>query len=343
MSVYFKFKSTKEFNSLPIVGQFISVGNLKERIFNLKHLGRGTDIDLIISNAQTNEEYTDEDVLIPRNASVLIRRVPGRPRMRGVANYRRVKAINHGFGYQPAQNSQNVSSSSSSSSSSFYSFDSESEWDEDSRLRAILETNTYDWSSQNDGPSGRGRIMRGRGFGNGEERGLFENRNPPPGYVCHRCNISGHFIQHCSTNGNPAYDPKRFKPPSGIPKSMLMTTPDGFYTLPGGVVAVLQPDEAAFEKAIEGIPTLARAAAISNVYLYKKRYSGLNQSVSMEKFIDQHMLDLLAYFAFYTVILSSTLLNTFTFLSFFVIPLTFRTRLFTGEIWSFKFKCLKGI
>lgn len=118
---------------------------------------------------------------------------------------------------------------------------------------------------------------------------------------------------------------------------------------------------AAFEKAIEGIPTLARAAAISNVciyaliccflefycvlcfgsflqvYLYKKRYSGLNQSVSMEKFM---LGSYFAYVAFYPVILSS---NTFTFLSFFVIPLTFRTRLYTGEIWSFKFKCLTGI
>lgn len=64
MSVYFKFKSTKEFNSLPIVGQFISVGNLKERIFNLKHLGRGTDVDLIVSNAQTNEGSFIEEISI---------------------------------------------------------------------------------------------------------------------------------------------------------------------------------------------------------------------------------------------------------------------------------------
>jgi E3 ubiquitin-protein ligase RBBP6 len=108
----------------------------------------------------------------------------------------------------------------------------------------------------------------------------------------------GHFIQHCPTNGNPAYDPRRFKPPTGIPKSMLMTTPDGSYSLPGGAVAVLQPNEyaallifpyegfcnifilmtslllqcfaffrAAFEKEIEGIPTLARAAIVSTELL----------------------------------------------------------------------------
>lgn len=57
MAVYFKFTSAKDYDSIPIEGQFISVGNLKERIFELKHLGRGTDFDLMISNPQTNEGW----------------------------------------------------------------------------------------------------------------------------------------------------------------------------------------------------------------------------------------------------------------------------------------------
>ncbi|KAJ4796701.1 hypothetical protein LUZ62_047947 [Rhynchospora pubera] len=290
MSVYFKFKSAKEFNSLPIEGQFISIGNLKERIFESKHLGRGNDFDLVVSNAQTNEEYTDEAALIPRNTSVLIRRVPGRPRMPIVADIEEVKAVE--------DTTQNITLDTSNVATQLSAMNpEESEWDEfgndpyaiipegqqaqsfnpanvsssdkldeDSKLRAVLETSSLDWSSQNDGPRGRGygRGMGGRmGGGRGFGRGLFEHRNPPPGYVCHRCNVPGHFIQHCPTNGNPAFDPKRFKPPTGIPKSMLMTTPDGSYSLPGGAVAVLQPNEAAFEKEIEGIPTIARAAAVS--------------------------------------------------------------------------------
>lgn len=53
----------------------------------------------------------------------------------------------------------------------------------------------------------------------------------------------GHFIQHCPTNGDPNFDIKRVKPPTGIPKSMLMATPDGSYALPSGAVAVLKPNE----------------------------------------------------------------------------------------------------
>lgn len=56
-------------------------------------------------------------------------------------------------------------------------------------------------------------------------------------------NVSGHFIQHCPTNGDPNFDIKRVKPPTGIPKSMLMATPDGSYALPSGAVAVLRPNE----------------------------------------------------------------------------------------------------
>ena len=54
---------------------------------------------------------------------------------------------------------------------------------------------------------------------------------------------TGHFIQHCRTNGDPKFDIKRVKPPTGIPKSMLAATPDGSYVLSSGAVAVLNPHE----------------------------------------------------------------------------------------------------
>lgn len=94
-------------------------------------------------------------------------------------------------------------------------------------------------------------MMGGRGFG----RGGLEWKTPPPGYICHRCKVAGHFIQHCPTNGDHDYDLKRVKPPTGIPKSMLMTTSDGSYVLPSGAVAVLKPNEAAFEKQMDGLPS----------------------------------------------------------------------------------------
>lgn len=55
MAVYYKFKSAKDYDSIAIDGHFITVGHLKEKIFESKHLGRGTDFDLVVTNAQTNE------------------------------------------------------------------------------------------------------------------------------------------------------------------------------------------------------------------------------------------------------------------------------------------------
>ncbi|XP_038996228.1 E3 ubiquitin ligase PQT3-like isoform X1 [Hibiscus syriacus] len=280
MAVYYKFKSARDFDSISMDGPFISVGTLKEKIFESKHLGRGTDFDLVVTNAQTNEEYLDEAMLIPKNTSVLIRRVPGRPRMPIIAAPEPKVA-------DQIENAQPEKSNFLDADSSVPKYPEDSEWDEfgndlysipetlpvlssnplpdapptdkadeESKIKALIDTPALDWQRQGAdgfGPGkgfgrGMGGRMGGRGFG-------LERKTPPQGYVCHRCKVPGHFIQHCPTNGDPNYDIKRVKPPTGIPKSMLMATPDGSYALPSGAVAVLKPNEAAFEKEIEGLPS----------------------------------------------------------------------------------------
>ncbi|CAK7356347.1 unnamed protein product [Dovyalis caffra] len=280
MAVYYKFKSARDYDSISMDGPFISVGTLKEKIFESKHLGRGTDFDLLVTNAQTNEEYLDEAMLIPKNTSVLIRRVPGRPRL-PIVTEQEPKLENKVEDTLPDK------SSFTGADSSAMNYTEDNEWDEfgndlysipdvlpaqsnnpppdvaptnkadeDDRIKALIDTPALDWQRQGADGFGAGRgfgrgmpgRMGGRGFG-------LERKTPPQGYICHRCKIPGHFIQHCPTNGDPNYDIKRVKPPTGIPKSMLMATPDGSYALPSGAVAVLKPNEAAFEKAIEGLPS----------------------------------------------------------------------------------------
>ncbi|KAK9927599.1 hypothetical protein M0R45_024776 [Rubus argutus] len=281
MAVYYKFKSARDYDSIPMDGPFISVGILKEKIFESKHLGRGTDFDLVVTNAQTNEEYLDEATLIPKNTSVLIRRVPGRPRMPIVTDSEhRVEDV---VETEPERTSFLGAGSSVNPDESdwddlggdFYEIPEvmpvqpsyaapdvppTNKADEDSKLKALIETPSLDWQHQGPdgfGPGrgfgrGMGGRMGGRGFG---RAGGFEKKTPPQGYICHRCKVPGHYIQHCPTNGDPNFDIKRVKPPTGIPKSMLIATPDGSYALPSGAVAVMRPNEAAFEKEIEGLPS----------------------------------------------------------------------------------------
>ena len=75
------------------------------------------------------------------------------------------------------------------------------------------------------GGKGGGGMMAGGGMmGGGGKGGPVGGPmgQPPPNYVCFRCNKPGHFIQACPTNGDPKFD-KAVKPklPVGIPKSML--------------------------------------------------------------------------------------------------------------------------
>ncbi|KAF2304179.1 hypothetical protein GH714_028361 [Hevea brasiliensis] len=86
MPIYFKFFSAKEYDSISVDGSVISVDALKRKIFEYKYKSNmkshsnglcfGTDFDLVVINAQTNDCYVD-DMLIPNNTRVLIRRIPG--------------------------------------------------------------------------------------------------------------------------------------------------------------------------------------------------------------------------------------------------------------------------
>ncbi|KAL1214001.1 E3 ubiquitin ligase PQT3-like [Cardamine amara subsp. amara] len=284
MAIYYKFKSARDYDTIAMDGPFISVGILKDKIFETKHLGSGKDLDIVVSNAQTNEEYLDEAMLIPKNTSVLIRRVPGRPRIT-VITAQEPRIENKMESVQADVTNIPVADPSAAKypedeydefGTDLYSIPdaqdaqhnnpcpdmapADEKIDEESKIQALIDTPALDWQRQGPdtfgGGRGYGRGMNGRMGGRGYG---MERKTPPPGYVCHRCNVPGHFIQHCPTNGDPSYDVKRVKPPTGIPKSMLMATPDGSYSLPSGAVAVLKPNEDAFEKEMEGLPSTTRS------------------------------------------------------------------------------------
>ena len=49
-----------------------------------------------------------------------------------------------------------------------------------------------------------------------------QRRTPPPGYVCHRCGISGHFKSHCPTLLDSNFVPEiQRRKTTGIPRSLL--------------------------------------------------------------------------------------------------------------------------
>lgn len=74
-SVHYKFKSSNDYNTVTFDGLHISLADLKKAIMTQKKITRAM-FDLQVTNAQTGEEYSSAGALIPKNASVVIVRIP---------------------------------------------------------------------------------------------------------------------------------------------------------------------------------------------------------------------------------------------------------------------------
>ncbi|KAL9936418.1 hypothetical protein V8E36_004486 [Tilletia maclaganii] len=75
-SVYYKFRSQKDFARITFDGTGISVWDLKREIILQNKMGRGQDFDLKLFNADTGQEYTDDNTIVPRSSQVTAQRAP---------------------------------------------------------------------------------------------------------------------------------------------------------------------------------------------------------------------------------------------------------------------------
>ncbi|KAE8665306.1 Detected protein of unknown function [Hibiscus syriacus] len=77
MSVHFKFRSSRNYDSVDIGGRSsISVRDLKSSIVQEKKLNLCQYFDLIFSDPISGQEYLNEDFQIPSGTSVILKRVP---------------------------------------------------------------------------------------------------------------------------------------------------------------------------------------------------------------------------------------------------------------------------
>lgn len=232
---------------------FVSVGELKQMISKKKKIDKNTD--LIITNAQTNEEYKEETKLVQKNTSVIVKLVPLFSQNQVLTNaqkdpnkikedfakkttqtFNKEMQNNYGelkqmagqeddFGPATWENNQpkEVATTVVTSSS------------EEDKIKDLIDkaSNIPVSSTYNKSSGSTKQIMPG------------QRKVPPPGYVCYRCNLPGHFIYECPTNGDPAYNVQRKTlTMHGVPKSFL--TPSD-----NGRVLEFRPNENVFYQAIK--------------------------------------------------------------------------------------------
>ncbi|RKP18288.1 DWNN-domain-containing protein, partial [Rozella allomycis CSF55] len=77
-TIHYKFKSAKGFDKITFDGTGITIYDLKKEIIQQKKLVKSgyMDFDLIISDAQSKEEYSDDSQVVAKNSLVIVRRVP---------------------------------------------------------------------------------------------------------------------------------------------------------------------------------------------------------------------------------------------------------------------------
>ncbi|CAB1447733.1 unnamed protein product [Pleuronectes platessa] len=206
--VHYKFSSKLSYDTAVFDGPHITLRDLKKQIMARERLRSG-DCDLQITNAQSKQEYTDDEGLIPKGASVIVRRIPIIGGKSGSSNKthhkdRSVTQLQHAYEVVKAMDAQ-------ASSSTLHLFSkmtnlADADVSEEDKIKVLQNQSAYD------------SVNYSKRFGT----------VLPANYTCYRCGNTGHHIRNCPTSGQDKnYEaPLRIKKSSGIPRSFMVEVDD---------------------------------------------------------------------------------------------------------------------
>ena len=76
-TILYKFRAGTTFEALPLPGSAARLFDVKKAIVLAKKLDSGSmEFDLAIRNADTNEEYSNEAMILPRGTRLTVQRLP---------------------------------------------------------------------------------------------------------------------------------------------------------------------------------------------------------------------------------------------------------------------------
>ncbi|KAI3360046.1 hypothetical protein L3Q82_014378 [Scortum barcoo] len=207
--VHYKFSSKLSYDTVVFDGPHITLRDLKRQIMGREKLRAG-DCDLQITNAQTKEEYTDDDGLIPKGSSVIIRRIP----IIGVKSSSSSKTRNiersdvhlhHASGAIKAMDDQSFSTALPFFSKMANLADADVS--EEDKIKVMINQSSYDSMNYS---KKFGAVL-------------------PANYTCYRCGNTGlDHIRNCPTSGQDKNfeTPLRIKKSTGIPRSFMVEVDD---------------------------------------------------------------------------------------------------------------------
>ncbi|KAI0244785.1 Protein mpe1 [Massospora cicadina] len=239
----------------------ISLFELKRDILIDSKL-KGTDFDIIISNAQSDEDYSDDTQLIPKNTSVYVRRVPAKPGGPNAQYYlsaantsndnaskREVEARPEATSVGGLEPSLDLGLGLPLSLDGVLPGESEED-----KLKSLFDQSSMQWGQQPLAQTTAG-FSGGNKLHNGSYRGgHFQGVPLSSTYICHRCGIKGHYVQNCPSIYDKKLAQPKVKRTTGIPRSFLKNVeaiPEGkgaMITNDGALVVAQTNDSNAWKK-----------------------------------------------------------------------------------------------
>ncbi|KAM9259335.1 E3 ubiquitin-protein ligase RBBP6-like [Cariama cristata] len=201
--VHYRFFSKLTYDTVTFHGFHISLCDLKRQIMGREKL-KVANCDLQITNAQTKEEYTDDNALIPKNSSVIVRRIPGGG-VKATGKTCVTSQTEPGSGTSKAidDSSASISVSQLMKTANL----AEANASEEDKLKAMMAQSCHEYDPVNYMKKALGP--------------------PPPSYTCFRCGKPDHYKKNCPTKGDKNFESvPRVKKSTGIPRTFMMEVKD---------------------------------------------------------------------------------------------------------------------
>uniref|UniRef100_A0A1A8PG08 Retinoblastoma binding protein 6 n=2 Tax=Nothobranchius rachovii TaxID=451742 RepID=A0A1A8PG08_9TELE len=206
--IHYKFSSKLSYDTVVFDGPHITLTDLKRQIMGRERLKAG-DCDLQIANAQTKEEYTEDEGLISKGSSVIVRRIPiiGGSKSSSSSKTNRsersdLQFPHHAFGVGRAMSDQSSTKALSYFSMMQKSNLADADVSEEDKIKVMISQSSMNLNTK------PGTVL-------------------PENYTCYRCRNTGHHIRNCPMNGDKNFQgPPKIRKSTGIPNSLLVEVKD---------------------------------------------------------------------------------------------------------------------
>ncbi|CAG8434192.1 8474_t:CDS:10 [Funneliformis mosseae] len=258
----------KDYDNITFDGLGISVFDAKKEILTAKKL-KGNDFDIVVTHAESGEDYQEDTAIIPRNTPIVVRRVPTKPGkgtahryLEGVPAVSRNAAAGNRVNYGNTNGSMSKTFDSSKQQQQMQvsrpspiptiTLSSGEEQTEEDKIAAMFAQSSEFWEKTQEQMASKPALRRPN-----QPRPQVKQQIQkalPPNYVCYRCGQKGHWIQACPTNGDRSFDHMKVRKTTGIPRSFLQKVEQvppggkGVLVTQDGNLVIAQANEAAWQK-----------------------------------------------------------------------------------------------